>query len=82
MVGGVPGPGGGVPGPGGGVPGPGVPSPRGVPGPGGGCLVWGAGPGGSAPGWALVETPWDGYCRGQYASYWNAFLLPIFMEFL
>ena len=44
--------------------------PRGVPGPGG---TWAGGvpgprgvPGGDPP---------DGYCCGQYASYWNAFLL-------
>ena len=37
----------------------------------GGCLI----PGGClVPGGYLVETPWDGYCCGRYASYWNAFL--------
>ena len=33
-----------------------------------GGLVWGRG----------AETPQDGYCCGQYASYWNAFLLFLF----
>ena len=70
--GGMPGPGGyaargclvhgGVPGPGGGVPGPWV---GGVPDPGReGAWLGGCG----AP-------PLDDYCFGQYASYWNAFLL-------
>ena len=47
----------------------------------GGCLLWGVSAGGvSAPRGGcllpggLVETPWDGYCCGWYASYWNAFL--------
>ena len=42
----------------------------------GGCLLWGGG---------LVETPDppDGYCCGQYASYWNAFLFShLFSEIL
>ena len=65
---------GGVPRPGG-VPGPGRVCSGGVPGPGGSgprvCLLGG----GPAPrGW-LVETPPDGHCCRQYASYWNAFLL-------
>ena len=30
-----------------------------------GCLVWRVG----------VRHPRDAYCRGQYPSYWNAFLL-------
>ena len=64
----------------GGVPGRGVPAPRGVPGLerclvlGGGCLLQG----GAALGGCLVETPRDGYCRGRYASYWNAFLFLVF----
>ena len=41
-------------------------APRGVPAPGGACSG-GLLPGGSRP-------PYDGYCCGQYASYWNAFL--------
>ena len=32
------------------------------------------GRGGLVPGGCLVETSPDGYCCGQYASYWNAFL--------
>ena len=92
-TGGVPGPGGvcsgaGVPA----LEGVGVPAPDGrVSAPGGncsrgGCLV----PGGvcllpgrcllegvPAPGGCLVETP-HGYCCGQYASYWNAFLYTIY----
>ena len=31
----------------------------------GGCLVLGG---------AWWRPPWDGYCCGRYASYWNAFL--------
>ena len=54
----------GVPGPGGYDPGGGVPAP------GGGGLVLG--------GCLLLGGAWwrppDGYCCGQYASYWNAFL--------
>ena len=38
----------------------------------GGCLLLG---GGVCAGGCLVETPWDGYCCRQYASYWNACLL-------
>ena len=34
-------------------------------------------PRGSAPGGCLVETPRIGYCCGQYASCWNAFLLKV-----
>ena len=34
---------------------------------GGGCPVWEVG--------VWSNTPRDGYCRGRYASYWNAFLL-------
>ena len=62
---------------------------RGVPAQ-GGCLLGGGGlmgvPGGDPlsvcsagllPGVCLVETPWDGYCCGRYASYWNAFLLSL-----
>ena len=67
----------GVPGPGegcqvwGSAPGDGVPGPGGggLPGPGG--LLWGDGVPG--PMGCLVETPRDGYCCGQYTSYWNAF---------
>ena len=42
-----------------------------------GCLLW---EGLSAPGWGvsapggLWRPPHDGYCCGQYISYWNAFL--------
>ena len=45
---------------------------RGVPGPGG---AWSRGstPEGSGLGGAWWKPP-DGYCCGQYASYWNAFL--------
>ena len=86
---GVPGPGWGVPGLGvsglGGLPGSG-----GVPAP-GGCLVrggawsWGGCswrgllPGGGClvRGGAWWRTPPDNYCCGQYASYWNAFLLKV-----
>ena len=50
----------------------------------GGCLVPGvcsgerSVPGGLLPGvawWRPPSSPWDDYCCGQYASYWNAFLL-------
>ena len=59
---------------------PGWSAPRGVPAPGGayprgicsqGVPAWGVCSQGG------VETPRDGYCCGQYASYWNAFLLYI-----
>ena len=46
-------------------------SARGLSAPGGACS-WG---GGACSGGCLVETPWDGYCCRQYASYWNACLL-------
>ena len=74
----------------GGVPAPrGFPASGGGLVPGGWCLllggVWFQGglvPGGSDP-WGLwsrgvpgVEPP-DGYCCGQYASYWNAFLCKV-----
>ena len=48
-------------------------------------------PTGQTPPWAAIPwaaTPWadippaDGYCCGQYASYWNAFLLRIANSFL
>ena len=46
--------------------------PQGVHGLGGGAWSWGSGPGG------YVEAPPPfSYCRGQYASYWNAFLFLI-----
>ena len=55
----------------GGVPAPGGACSRGVPGPRGVPALEGACSGGGC----LVETPApDGYCCGQYASYWNAFL--------
>ena len=87
---GVPGPGWGVPGLGGTWSG-GLPGSGGVPAP-GGCLVQGVpGPGGgAAPGGVCSpgvgawsgEVPGgeplpDSYCCGQYASYWNAFLLKV-----
>ena len=58
---------------------------RGMPGLGGGSAPWRRGicswEGGSAPGGGcLVETPWDGYCCGRYAYYWNAFLFYIISE--
>ena len=62
---------------------PGGSGPRGVPGSGGclvpegGCLILGGlvlGGGGAWSQGCLVESPPDGYCCGQYASYWNAFL--------
>ena len=68
------------------VPG-GVPGPRGVPGPGGESP--GPQPRGKLRGiWFRPITkgkvegnwpaaPFDSYCRGRYASYWNAFLLRI-----
>ena len=41
----------------------------------GGAWSRGSGPGGvPGLGGCLVETPQDGYCCGQYASYWNVFL--------
>ena len=65
----------------------GVSAPRGLSGPRGvwsqgvsgprGLALGGLLPGGvSAPGGGgcLMDTPWDGHCNGQYASYWNAFL--------
>ena len=65
----------GVSGPWGGVPGPGVSGPGRVPDPGGGLLPGVPGPGGLLPGGCLVvDPPWDAYCCGRYASYWNAFL--------
>ena len=54
----------------GGMPGPrGCLVPGGVPGP-RGCLV----PGGVWSRGVPGGDPLDGYCCGQYASYWNAFL--------
>ena len=41
----------------------------------GGCLLRGV----CSWGGAWWRPPWDGYCCGRYASYWNAFLLsPVF----
>ena len=31
------------------------------------------------PAWTEADPPADGYCCGSYASYWNAFLLPMLM---
>ena len=33
-----------------------------------------------APGGVPGGDPLDGYCCGQYASYWNAFLLTYFLQ--
>ena len=55
----------------------GVPGPRGVPGL--GCVP---GPGGVWSGGAWGRPPRDGFCCGQYASYWNAFLLVIKLSFI
>ena len=43
------------------------------------CFLWRLLPPGGCflLGGCLVETPWDGYCCGWYASYWNAFLYDI-----
>ena len=52
---------------------------------GGACYQGGAWSGGSAlgglfPGGWLLETPPDGHCCWRYASYWNAFLFPFFLQ--
>ena len=62
----------------------------GVPGPGGVCLggAWSQGVSGPrgvpGPRGCLVETPnrRNGYCCGRYASYWNAFLFKIFINYV
>ena len=57
---------------------------QGLPGPGGGVGAWSWGgclvpgglvlEGGFSRGYMVETHPPDGYCCGQYASYWNAFL--------
>ena len=49
---------------------------------GGGLLPWGVpAPAGEgfAPGWGVWRPPHDGYCCGQYTSYWNAFLYTLLL---
>ena len=59
---------------------PSMPCSRGVPATRGVAWSGGSTRGGLLPeGW-LLETPHDGHCCGRYASYWNAFLFPFFLQ--